>query len=141
MKEGEKVQGEGIKIIVPSALKNLSLIRALVKTYLIAESVSKKDILRLLTVIDELATNAIEHGYNYRNGEISIFMIKEGTTVRITVEDFGAGFDKQKKSKVEGGMGLSIVRGLVDNLEIETKKVGTKFEILKEVKEEKKDEL
>jgi serine/threonine-protein kinase RsbW len=78
MKEGEKVQGEGIKIIVPSALKNLSLIRALVKTYLIAESVSKKDTLRLLTVIDELATNAIEHGYNYRDGEISIFMIKEG---------------------------------------------------------------
>jgi hypothetical protein len=35
-------------------------------------------------------------------------------------------------------MGLSIVRGLVDNLEIETKKVGTKFEILKEVEEDKK---
>jgi len=138
VKEGEILQGEGIKIIVPSSLENLSLIRALVKTYLITESVSKKDILRLLTVIDELATNAIEHGYNYHCGDISIFMIKEGHFVKITVEDFGAGFNKLKKSKSEGGMGLNIVRGLVDNLEIKPKKIGTKFEILKEIEEETK---
>jgi len=138
MKEGEVLQGEGIRIIVPSSLKNLSLIRALVKTYLTAESVSKKDILRLLTVIDELATNAIEHGYNYHNGDISIFMIKEGNFVNITVEDFGAGFNRLKESKSEGGMGLNIVRGLVDNLEIKPKKIGTKFKILKEVEEETK---
>lgn len=138
MKEGEVLQGEGIRIIVPSSLKNLSLIRALVKTYLTAESVSKKDIFRLLTVIDELATNAIEHGYNYHNGDISIFMIKEGNFVNITVEDFGAGFNRLKESKSEGGMGLNIVRGLVDNLEIKPKKIGTKFKILKEVEEETK---
>ena len=138
MKEGEILQGEGIKIIVPSSLKNLSLIRALVKTYLIAESVSEKDILRLLTVIDELATNAVEHGYNYHNGDISIFLIKEDNFIKITVEDFGAGFNKLKESKSEGGMGLNIVRGLVDNLEIKPKKIGTKFEILKEVEEETK---
>jgi serine/threonine-protein kinase RsbW len=138
MKEGEVLQGEGIRIIVPSSLKNLSLIRALVKTYLTAESVSKKDIFRLLTVIDELATNAIEHGYNYHNGDISIFMIKEGNFVNITVEDFGAGFNRLKESKSEGGMGLDIVRGLVDNLEIKPKKIGTKFKILKEVEEETK---
>ena len=138
MKEGEILQGEGIKIIVPSSLKNLSLIRALVRTYLISESISEKDILRLLTVIDELATNAIEHGYNYHNGDISIFMIKEGSFIKIIVEDFGAGFNRLKESKSEGGMGLNIVRGLVDNLEIKPKKVGTKFEILKEVEEETK---
>jgi serine/threonine-protein kinase RsbW len=138
MKEGEVLQGEGIRIIVPSSLKNLSLIRALVKTYLTAESVSKKDIFRLLTVIDELATNAIEHGYNYHNGDISIFMIKEGNFVNITVEDFGAGFNRLKESKSEGGRGLDIVRGLVDNLEIKPKKIGTKFKILKEVEEETK---
>jgi serine/threonine-protein kinase RsbW len=138
VREGDILQGEGIKIIVPSSLKNLSLIRALVKTYLISESVSQKDILKLLTVIDELATNAIEHGYNYNNGEISIFMIKEEDAIKITVEDFGSGFDRTKKSKAEGGMGLSIVQGLVDNLEIKPKKVGTKFEILKKIEEESK---
>ena len=132
------MQGEGIKLIVPSSLKNLSLIRALVKTYLMSESVSQKDTLRLLTVIDELATNAIEHGYNYLAGEISIFMIKDGNYMRITVEDFGAGFNRAKKSKDEGGMGLDIVRGLVDSLEIKSKEIGTKFEILKEIEEETK---
>jgi len=138
VREGEILQGEGIKLIVPSSLKNLSLIRALVKTYLMSESVSQKDTLRLLTVIDELATNAIEHGYNYLAGEISIFMIKDGNYMRITVEDFGAGFNRAKKSKDEGGMGLDIVRGLVDSLEIKSKEIGTKFEILKEIEEETK---
>ena len=138
MREGEILQGEGIKLIVPSSLKNLSLIRALVKTYLMSESVSQKDTLRLLTVIDELATNAIEHGYNYLAGEISIFMIKDGNYMRITVEDFGAGFNRAKKSKDEGGMGLDIVRGLVDSLEIKPKEIGTKFEILKEIEGETK---
>jgi len=141
MKEGETLRGEGIKIIVPSSLKNLSLIRALVKTYLIAESISKKDTLRLLTVIDELATNAIEHGYDYKEGDISIYMTKDGDFIKITVEDFGAGFNNLKKSKSEGGMGLDIVRGLVDSLEINKKEVGTEFKILKKVEEEKKNEL
>lgn len=138
MREGDKLQDEGIKLIIPSSLKNLSLIRALVRTYLITESVSEKDIFKLLTVIDELATNAIEHGYNYHNGEISIFIVREDNDIKITVEDFGAGFNKLKTSKAEGGMGLSIVRGLVDNFEIKTKKVGTKFKILKKVEEEQK---
>ena len=35
-------------------------------------------------------------------------------------------------------MGLDIVRGLVDSLEIKSKEVGTKFEILKEIEEETK---
>ena len=47
-------------------------------------------------------------------------------------------WEKLKESKSEGGMGLNIVRGLVDNLEIKPKKIGTKFEILKEVEEETK---
>lgn len=135
------MQGEGIKIIIPSSLKNLSLIRALVKTYLISESITPKDVLRLLTVIDELATNAIEHGYNYKDGDISIFMVKEDSHIKITLEDFGAGYDRRKKSKTEGGMGLNIVKGLVDSFEIMPKEVGTKFVILKKIEEEQKNEL
>ncbi len=138
MKEGDVLQGEGIKIIVPSSLKNLALIRALVKTYLISESVTKADILKLLAVIDELATNAVEHGYEYRSGEIFIFMEKDNDTMKITVEDFGVGYNQRKKSKLEGGMGLNIVKGIVDSFEIEKKDVGTKIEILKKVKEETK---
>lgn len=135
------MQGEGIKIIIPSSLKNLSLIRALVKTYLISESITQKNILQLLTVIDELATNAIEHGYNYKHGDISIFMLREGNHIKILLEDFGVGYDRRKKSKVEGGMGLNIVKGLVDSFEIIPKEVGTKFVILKKIEEEQNNEL
>ncbi len=58
MRKDNILQSEGITIIVPSSLENLSLMRALAKTYLVSKSLSDKDIFRLLTVIDELATNA-----------------------------------------------------------------------------------
>ena len=59
-----------VKITVPSSLENLSLIRAMVKTYLELHQVSQRDVFQLLSVVDELSTNVVEHGMNI-NLEIS----------------------------------------------------------------------
>jgi len=127
----------GIKLVVPSSLHNLTLIRALAKTYMEAQNVERPDIMKLLSVIDELATNVVEHAYRYETGEMTIFLSKEGNTVHLSVEDYGEGYDESRLSKDEGGMGLFIVKGMVDEFEIEKKEKGTKFNVLKEVKEAK----
>ena len=126
-----------IKLVVPSSLHNLMLIRALAKTYLEAQNLQKQDIMKLLSVIDELATNVVEHAYRYETGEMTIFLNKEGNTVNLSVEDSGHGYDESRLSKDEGGMGLFIVKGMVDKFEIEKKEKGTKFNVLKKVKEAK----
>lgn len=126
-----------IKLVVPSSLHNLTLIRALAKTYMEAQNLQKQDIMKLLSVIDELATNVVEHAYRYETGEMTIFLSKEGNTVHLSVEDYGHGYDEGRMSKDEGGMGLFIVKGMVDEFEIEKKETGTKFNVLKEVKEAK----
>lgn len=126
-----------IKLVVPSSLQNLTLIRALAKTYMESQNLQPADIMKLLSVIDELATNVVEHAYRYETGEMTIFLNKEGNTVNVSVEDYGEGYDEGSTSKVEGGMGLFIVKGMVDKLEIEKKEKGTKFNVLKEVKEAK----
>lgn len=120
-----------VKITVPSSLENLSLIRALVKSYLEFHKVETKDIFQLLTVVDELATNVVEHGYQYNPGDIIIEVEKLNDLIVLIVEDNGIGFDDSKVSKEEGGMGLFLARSIADNFKIEKKINGTIFRVEK----------
>lgn len=124
-----------IKLLVSSALENLSVIRSLIKTYLNLHSIEKRNIMEILTIVDELATNVVEHGYQYQPGELIITVEKDGNIVKLVVEDNGVGFDDEKISKEEGGMGLKIAKKMSDNFKIEKKSNGTKFKVEKKIKE------
>ncbi|GAA6324201.1 ATP-binding protein [Fusobacterium ulcerans] len=124
-----------IRMSIPSSLENLSLIRALVKTYLEVQHINEKDIFQLLSVVDELSTNVVEHGYKYKPGDIILEIQKSNDIIRLIVEDNGIGFDEEKLSKEEGGMGLYIARAIADNFKIEKKLNGTLFKIEKRIKE------
>lgn len=127
-----------IKLYVPSSLKNLSLVRAMTKTYLEHQNVDKKDVLNILSIVDELVTNAIEHGYEYKSGNIIIELQKKNDVIHIVVEDNGIGFDESKISKAEGGMGLFLAKKIADDLKIDKKINGTKVRVEKIVREESK---
>lgn len=124
-----------IRMSIPSSLENLSLIRALVKTYLEVQHINEKDIFQLLSVVDELSTNVVEHGYKYKPGDIILEIQKSNDIIQLIVEDNGIGFDEEKLSKEEGGMGLYIARAIADNFKIEKKINGTLFKIEKRIKE------
>lgn len=126
-----------VKITVPSSLENLSLIRAMVKTYLELQQVSQRDIVQILSIVDELSTNVVEHGYQYKAGDIILEIQKSNDIIRLVVEDNGVGFDERKLSKEEGGMGLFIARTIADDFKIEKKLNGTLFKVQKKVKEAK----
>ena len=124
-----------IRMSIPSSLENLSLIRALVKTYLEVQHINEKDIFQLLSVVDELSTNVVEHGYKYKPGDIILEIQKSNDVIQLIVEDNGIGFDEEKLSKEEGGMGLYIARAIADTFKIEKKLNGTLFKIEKRIKE------
>ncbi|MGL5176083.1 MAG: ATP-binding protein [Cetobacterium sp.] len=125
-----------IKLYVPSSLKNLSIIRAMTKTYLEHQKVEQKDVMKILSIVDELATNVIEHGYEYKSGDIIIELQKNNDVIHLVVEDNGVGFDESKISKDEGGMGLFLAKAMADNFKVEKKINGTKIKVEKRVKEE-----
>ncbi len=130
MKKGEAMNEIVLK--VPSSLRVLSLVRSTVKGYLEIERVKESDISLLLSVVDELATNAVEHGYDYNEKSSLIVKVsKEEDRVVIEVEDFGVGFQGEGNSKKEGGMGLSIVRKIVDGLEMVKKDKGLMIRVFK----------
>ena len=104
-------------------------------TSLLALNVVGADEIQLLSVVDELATNAIEHAYDYGQGEIKIVLDIYNNTVFLTVEDYGRGYTENTESKEDGGYGLFIARKLVDVLKIEKKTRGTIFKVEKKLKE------
>jgi Anti-sigma regulatory factor (Ser/Thr protein kinase) len=130
MKKGE-IMNE-IVLKVPASLRLMSLVRSTVKGYLEIEKVNNSDISKLLSVVDELATNAIEHGYNYDEDDtLVIKVIKESAKIVIEVEDFGSGFQGEGNSKEEGGMGLNIVRKIVDGIDMVKKDRGLMIRVFK----------
>ena len=124
-----------VKINIPSSLENLALIRALVKTYLVLHYIDTKEVFQLLSVVDELATNVVEHGYKYQPGDIIIEISKSNDSIRLLVEDNGLGFDDTKISKQDGGMGLFLARAIADDFKIEKKINGTIFKVEKKIRE------
>lgn len=136
--ESEGVLKNEIKILVPSTLENLSVVRSLIRAYLTSYKIDERSIMEILTITDELATNVVEHGYQYKPGELIITVEKDENLIKLVVEDNGVGFDDTKVSKEEGGMGLRIAKKMSDNFKIERKVNGTKFKVEKRVKEENK---
>ncbi len=124
-----------VKIYIPSSLKNLSVIRAMVKAYLEVQRVENEDVLKIVSIVDELTTNSVEHGYAYSIGEIVVELQKDGDMMSIVVEDYGNGFNENGKSKEEGGMGLILAKSMSDSLCVEKKLKGTRIKVLKRVKE------
>ena len=124
-----------IKIFIPSFLEGLSTVRAMIRVYLREHNISKLDEIQLLSVVDELTTNAVEHAYSNDKGEIEIVLNFYKKTIFLTVEDYGKGYDESLDSKEDGGFGLSIARKLVDVFEIEKKTKGTVFKVEKRIKE------
>lgn len=133
--EGDILHKNEIKILLSSALENLSVIRTLIRTYLTLHKVEERNIMEILTITDELATNVVEHGYQYQPGDLIINIEKDGNIIKLIVEDNGVGFDESKMSKEEGGMGLRIARSMSDSFKIEKKVNGTKFKVEKRIKE------
>mgnify|MGYP000725560592 FL=1 len=123
-----------IKIFIPSFLGSLSTVRAMVRVYLREHNISELDEVQILSVVDELTTNAIEHAYSYSEGEIEVVLNIYKETVFLTVEDFGKGYDEGLDSKEDGGFGLSIARKLVDDFRIEKKEKGTIFRVEKKIR-------
>ena len=121
-----------IVLKVPASLRLMSLVRSTIKNYLEIKKVSNSEISKLLSVDAEIATNAVEPGYDYDEKDMLVIrVIKETTKIVIEVEDFGIGFQGEGNSKEEGGMGLNIVRKIVDGIDMVKKDRGLMIRVFK----------
>jgi serine/threonine-protein kinase RsbW len=103
--------------------------------YLLLARLALSGIARQLPVGDELLAdlklavteacgNAVRHAYPDGTGDVTVaFVVRDGA-IEMTVEDRGAGIRPalvphgQEAGPVDGGMGLAIMRTIVDELDV-----------------------
>jgi serine/threonine-protein kinase RsbW len=81
----------------------------------------------LKLALTEACGNAVRHAYAGGDGDVSVVFTVDDSRVLMTVEDSGDGINVPDvpdlatpvAGPLEGGMGMSIIRAIVDELEVE----------------------
>lgn len=81
----------------------------------------------LKLALTEACGNAVRHAYSGDDGDVSVVFTVDDSRILMAVEDRGDGvalpdapeFQTPVDSPLEGGMGMAIIRAIVDELEVE----------------------
>ena len=76
----------------------------------------------IVMAASEAAANVVEHAYGPGGGNITITASHEGDQVRVGIRDSGAW---RGSSRGDRGQGLRLMRGLMDDIDVDTSDAGT----------------
>lgn len=117
-----------VTLELPAKPEYVALGRLALSGMLLQGAFSSDAVADLKLALTEACSNSIRHAYREGEGQIVLgFKVADGCLV-LTVRDEGAGFDDSEESSVvsgpdgsptEGGMGLSIIRAVVDDFVLE----------------------
>jgi serine/threonine-protein kinase RsbW len=99
----------------------------------LARSLSAQDevVADLKLAVTEACGNAVRHAYGDRPGDVVVSYVLRDDGLEIVVEDCGRGLGAEEPATSEsvvtpdGGMGMAIIRTIVDELVVETGADGT----------------
>ena len=129
----EKSSGnaEPIVLEIPSSAEYILLGRLVVSCVGQLAGFGPEDIYDLKLAVTEAATNVVRHA------EVGSFQIEYRVlpqAVEVTVTDAGGGFEVEELSGVpseHGGFGLTVIRGLVDEVVVDSTSGGTRLRMLR----------
>lgn len=117
---------------VNASTQNLSNIRDFVSRYAVKHGFTKDKVADIQLAVDEAYTNIIKHAYNNDTSkEVVINLEFNNEKMIVTLTDRGKGFDiekyrkpnlkKQIEMKKRGGMGVYLIRKLMDDVSYQVK--------------------
>ncbi len=118
------------EITITSKTENLSQVRDFIKSIAETCGFTKEEIGKIILAVDEATTNVIKHAYHYADDkEINIKASCEKGKFSIVISDEGSVFDPNKiplpdlkeyhKQKKVGGLGMFLMRKLMDDVKYE----------------------
>jgi serine/threonine-protein kinase RsbW len=117
--------GEGlVQLKFPAKPEYLLLARLALSGLTRAAPVSEEALADLKLAVTEACGNAVRHAYPEGVGDVSVSYVMTGDTLEMIVEDQGMGLDSTDIADepvslpLESGMGISIIRTIVDQLDI-----------------------
>jgi serine/threonine-protein kinase RsbW len=129
-----------VRLTIPARAEYLVLTRLVLTGIAMEVPMSEVTLADLKLAVTEVCGNAIQHAYTDDPGVVRLMFQVEPETIEISVEDegAGAGFPEIDDSAlvdgpVEGGMGLAIVRAVMDEVEIDESTPGTVVRMRKRI--------
>lgn len=137
-----------MEIKIDARLENVSTIRLAVTTFASNLNITVDEIVDIKTAVSEAVTNAIEHGYDNKEGNIIIVKCNlnfEDESIEIVIKDFGVGIEDialamtpeytSKPEEEHAGMGFTIMESFMDEIVVDsTKNEGTEVKLFKKLK-------
>jgi anti-sigma regulatory factor (Ser/Thr protein kinase) len=111
---------------------------------------SDKQTNRMILAVDELFANIAQHGYKGREGTVEMAASRQGDVLSFELRDYAAPLlenemldwpipDGEKELK-PGGLGMHLMRSVMDKIEHETLADGNRWRLIKYLDKEQDDE-
>lgn len=131
-----------MKLEFLSKSKNESFARVVVAAFASQLDPTIEELSDIKTAVSEAVTNAIIHGYEYKEGIVTIETILEDNRVEVIIKDQGKGirdinkamepFYTSRPELERSGMGFTVMETFMDSLEVESQEnQGTRVKMVK----------
>ena len=124
------MSAEAVRLRFPARAEYLLLARLAVAEAARRLGLGGRDVADLKLAVTEACSNVVRHAYAEGTpGEIELELVLDDACVELVVEDFGAGSElllpESAAPSENGGMGIPLIRAVVDELEIRPRATGT----------------
>jgi anti-sigma regulatory factor (Ser/Thr protein kinase) len=116
------MSAEQLHIDLPTNPKSLATLRRTLGRWLESIGATRVESNDIQVSCHEACSNAMEHGYRFREASIDVDGEFDGEEVGITITDHGAWREKRDSDR---GRGLDLIRALMDNVDVEPTDHGT----------------
>lgn len=106
-----------------------------------AAPITPRALFHLKLAVDEACTNILEHAYDGRAGPLGVEIVLAGEAIQIEIRDWGAPFDPTEapppshdmplEQRPNGGMGIHLIRQVMDSLSYRAGPEGNRLLITK----------
>jgi serine/threonine-protein kinase RsbW len=115
--------GSAIRLTIPAKAEYITLGRLALTGLSRLRDLPQETLADLKLALTEACSNSVRHAYPGREGLVEIIYDLQPDRLVIEVADDGEGFEpggdaKAEDELVEGGLGISIIRSVADELEI-----------------------
>ncbi len=129
------------QITIPSRTEFLKMIVEITTHFSVLNTFNEKEAKKIGLVVDEAVTNVIKHSYEYKKDEdIKITFISDNDSIKILlqfkglipeIEDSDIDLKKYVKDKKKGGLGVNLMRKIMDDVKYYTKNELNHCEMIK----------
>lgn len=124
----KKVEKNNMVIVFDAKSKNEGFARVAVSAFITMLNPTMEELSDVKTAVSEAVTNSIIHGYDGKQGKVTLECSVEGDVVSIIVSDEGKGIENIEKAMEplfttrpeleRSGMGFSFMEAFMDDLEV-----------------------